>query len=83
MYDKTIGENLKTVGIKLALDYLEANPEENIPKILNWLDKCDKEGIIKNQLNAAHKTLENKDSNWYQLAVDVYKRQVPALHQWH
>ena len=49
-----------------ALDYLEKDPETNIPKIMEMVDKVTPDGWFAGQSNAIRHSIEAKD-NWYQL----------------
>ncbi|SHE96957.1 Radical SAM superfamily enzyme, MoaA/NifB/PqqE/SkfB family [Tissierella praeacuta DSM 18095] len=72
MRDKTIKENMKSYGLKIVLNYLDSDPDSNIPKIINWVEKFDKEGHISSQFNIVRKELENKEGNWYKLAESFW-----------
>lgn len=54
-----------------ALKYLEKNPETNIPKVMNLVDKIVPEGWYENQRAAFRKAIEEK-GNWYQLILKAY-----------
>ncbi len=72
MSEKTIVENLQTFGLKKVLNYLDSDPDSNIPKILDWVEKFDKEGTVKGQLNAFRNVVENPDGNWYKLIKSLW-----------
>lgn len=69
---RTISENLQSLGIKTALAYLESDPDKNLPKILNWLEKFDKNNTISTQLKVFHTVLDNPDNNWYKLIKSLW-----------
>lgn len=63
---------VKSFGVKQVLGYLDKDPEANIPKIIDWLEKnTPKDGIAKH-MPAARKVLDNKDGNWYKLIMKFY-----------
>lgn len=72
MNDKNIIENLQSIGLKKVLDYLDADPEKNIPRIIDWVEKFDKDGIVDRQLYSIKEVLDNPDSNWYKLAMSLW-----------
>ena len=72
MSSKTIVENLQSFGLKRVLDYLDNDPDKNIPRILDWVEKFDKEGIVKGQLNLIKNVFTEQDSNWYKLAKSLW-----------
>lgn len=63
---------LNTAGVKLAYSYLDSNPEKNIPKLLNWVDRLDSKDNLKGQRDAIRKVVEDKDNNWYKLILSVW-----------
>jgi hypothetical protein len=38
-----VKESIEAFGLRQVLNYLEDNPQQNIPKILTWLERLDKE----------------------------------------
>ncbi len=55
-----------------ALNYLEGNPEENIPKLMAMVDKHSPEGWFKGQRDAIRNVIEEKN-HWYQLILKIFK----------
>jgi len=71
--DKSVGESIKAFGLKKVLGYLDADPEKNITKLVDWLIKVDTEGKhVAPQALKAKRWLDDKDSNWYQLVKSLY-----------
>lgn len=71
--DKSIGESIKAFGLKRVLGYLDADPEKNISKLVDWLIKVDTDGKhVAPQAIKAKRWLDDKDSNWYQLVKSLY-----------
>ncbi len=62
---------LKNLGIKQAYNYLEKNPEENIPKLVNTLEKSYSGETFQKQIAVIKKSVEEKD-NWYQFMMKLY-----------
>lgn len=67
MAERTFTEVLKSAGMKKVLNYLEANPDENIPKVMNWINRFDRNGQIKSQREIITKVIQDPDNNWYRL----------------
>ena len=65
----TVNEKLEAFGIKKALDYLNDNPAENAPKVLNWVRKLDKDDYYHNAYDMVEEALKNPDNNWYKLIM--------------
>lgn len=61
-----------SVGLKFAYAYLDSNPEKNIPKLMDWMDRLDRKNTIEGQRKAIRKVIEEKDSNWYELIMSMW-----------
>ena len=70
-----------TATVTKALDYLEKDPETNIPKIMEMVDKVTPDGWYAGQRNAIRHSIEAKD-NWYQLILRMYQL-IIVLHLHH
>ena len=46
---------LRAFGISKALDYLERDPDANLPKLMDWLDKYTGERRIKTERSSQKK----------------------------
>lgn len=42
MAESTLKEKLEKFGIKTAINYLRKDPEKNLPKLMDMIDKADK-----------------------------------------
>ncbi len=70
--NKTIKEKVQSFGMKMVLDYLDTDPDKNIPKIIEWAEKFDRQGTIERQMNTVRNSIENKDGNWYKLVKSLW-----------
>jgi len=59
---KTFGEAIQTYGLKRVVSYMDKDPDKNIPKVLNWIDKV---GGVEVQAKTCRDAFENKDGVWY------------------
>ena len=59
-------------AIQQALSYLEKDPETNIPKLMDLVDKLVPADWYSSQRAAFRRTIAKKD-NWYQLIMKVYE----------
>ena len=68
-------ESLKKAGISTVYNYLEKDPEKNLPKLMDWVDRFAGSGpnSFPKQRAAIRNVIDNPDSNWYQLIVRVLK----------
>lgn len=69
----------KKAAMNKAYEILDKNPEENIPKILNWVEKFDSKGTISGQLAVVKNVLSDKNSNWYQLVMSLFNDIDPGV----
>jgi hypothetical protein len=44
MKGRNIRENLTAIGLKRVLSHLDSNPETNMPRIIDWMDRWFKPG---------------------------------------
>jgi len=72
MSEKTMWENLQAFGIKKALGYLDDDPDTNIPKLLEWVDRLDKNDTLAGQRRVFHEIIDNPDNNWYRLMKSLW-----------
>ena len=61
-----------SAAVTTALNYLEKDPETNIPKILELIDRAAPDGWYEGQRAAFRKAIAEK-SNWYQLILKAYE----------
>ena len=62
----------RNAAIAQALRYLEKDPETNIPKVMDLVDKFSPEGWYEGQRRAFRNSIAKKD-NWYELIMKVYQ----------
>lgn len=76
MADRTIKENIQAMGVKAVLKYLEKNPKENIPKILDWVVKFDERREHapdeKEPFKITRAALSDPDNNWFKLVMSLW-----------
>ncbi|MCD7736676.1 MAG: radical SAM protein, partial [Lachnospiraceae bacterium] len=59
--------------VKQALGYVEKDPEINIPKLMDLIDKYTPKDWYAGQRNAIRNAIKDKDNNWYQLIMRMYQ----------
>lgn len=72
MDNKTIKESMLSFGVKKAIGYLDNNPDQNIPKLIDWIEKFDKVGTIQPQLSAVREVIGDPQNNWYRLIKSLW-----------
>lgn len=68
----TIKDKAMSVGVKSILKYIEKNPEENIEKIIEWLEMADRDDAISPMLSVAKSALNDEDNNWRKLVISLF-----------
>lgn len=67
-----IAKIVQSVVVKEMLAFLEKDPENNIEKVINLLEKFDRRGRIERHLKAVKPALSDPDSNWRKLVLKLY-----------
>lgn len=60
------------LGMKKAYDYLEKDPEHNLPKLMDLLDKVLPKEMYRTQREVIRQILNEPDSNWMQLVRSLW-----------
>ncbi len=70
-----ISDTLKRMGISTAYDFIDKNPEQNLPKLMEWVDRFagDDPEYFGPQRAAFRKILDDPSSNWYQLIMRILR----------
>ena len=63
---------MQNFAINQALNYVKNNPEENIPKLMAFVDRHSPDGWYESQRAALRQAIEEK-GNWYQLTLKAYE----------
>ncbi len=67
-----VGDEIKKLGLMSMYTFLDRDPEENLPKLIDWLDKYTTKDVLVEQRALFREIIERKDSNWYQLLVSLF-----------
>ena len=70
-----IPKTLSKIGLKTAYGYIEKNPERNLPKLMEWVDKLAGDGpnSFPEQRDAFRTVINDPDNNMYQLIMNVFR----------
>ena len=70
-----LGNTMKKVALRTAFDYIGKNPEENMPKLMDWVDRFAGDGpeSFPVQRAAVRKVIEDPENNMYQLVMRIMK----------
>lgn len=71
MISKTLGK----VGLKTAYSYIEKNPERNLPKLMEWVDRLAGDGpdSFPVQRDAFRSVINDPGNNMYQLIMNIFR----------
>lgn len=70
--DRTLSENVKAFAVKRALGYLDKNPDENIPKLLDWVESFDFKGSLAPHCQAMRNVVNDSEGNWWRFAKSMW-----------
>ena len=59
---KSVKETMQAFAINKALDYIEGNPDENLPKLMELVDKFSPDGWYEGQRAAIRKVIQEKNT---------------------
>ena len=69
---RKVQDNIKAFAAKRVLDYMDKNPDENIPKVLDWLENHDRDNILTDQIKTIRSYIDSPDNNWYILLKSLW-----------
>jgi len=68
----SIKNKMQNFAVSQVLNYIEGNPEENIPKLMALVDRYTPDGWYGRQRDAIRRVIEEKN-NWYDLILRIYE----------
>lgn len=64
---------MKSFAMKQMYSYIDKDPDNNIPKLLDLLESSDKNGnSVSDQVKGIRSAIQDKDSNWYNLVKSLW-----------
>lgn len=67
-----LSAQLKAFGLTKVLDYLERDPDINLPKLMEWLERFTERKLPPHYQELFHNAMSNPENNWYQLIKSLY-----------
>ena len=67
-----IAAKIKGLGVKQVLNYLDKDPEKNLPKIMQWVDLVVKDDIFPTQRAMVREIIKDPDNNWYKFLKSLW-----------
>lgn len=68
----SVKETMQNFAINQALKYIGGNPEENLPKLMDLVNKVVPRNWYASQRKYVAQAIEEKN-NWYQLILKMYE----------
>jgi len=70
-----IPKTLSKLGLKTAFNYIEKDPERNLPKLMEWVDKLAGSGpdSFQEQRDAFRAVINDPNNNMYQLIMNIFQ----------
>ena len=66
-------EKAQAFAVKKALEYLDKDPETNLPKLIDWFEKFDVKGTLKQQVDIIRPVVSDPDNNWHKLVLSLWE----------
>lgn len=67
-----IKSNLQAIGLRKAYQYVDHDPQNNLPKIAEILNKYVPSGMLDGQIDVIKKALSHPENNWYQYVMGLW-----------
>lgn len=67
-----IKSNLQAAGLRKAYEYIDTDPQNHLPKIVDFVDRFVPSGILDAQLDTIKKVVGDPENNWYKYVVSFW-----------
>ena len=74
-----LSSHIKAYGISKALEYLDRDPEANLPKLMEWVDLFAGEDLFSKPRDTFRTVIRNQNNNWYQLILSLWSDIDPGV----
>lgn len=68
----SVSTKIQAAAVKQLYSYLDKDPEQNIPKLMEKLSALDKEGGIAGQLKTIAKNISDPEGNWFKFLTSLW-----------
>lgn len=72
-------EKVEIFAVKKALNYMDKNPKENLPKLMDWFDRFDVKNTLRAEREAIRMAASDPDNNWYKLIMSLWEDVDPGV----
>jgi MoaA/NifB/PqqE/SkfB family radical SAM enzyme len=67
-----LSDSAKRLGLNSVYKYLEKNPRENLPKVMDFVDKITPGDVMKSQRDTFRRVLNDPDNNWNKMICSLW-----------
>ena len=67
-----VKEMIEAFSLKKVIEYLDSNPDENIPKVIDWIERFDTSHEYATAYRLAREALSDPSNNWNILMKSLY-----------
>ena len=68
-----VTDMLRRITMAKAYEFLDRDPDQNIPRLVDWLEKLDRSKDIAGPLSKLKEYADNPNSNWFRLAHSFWE----------
>lgn len=68
----SVKDSVIRAGLMKAYDYVKKDPEQNIPKVMGFLDTVLPQDVLGVQRNAIRQVVGDPQNNWYRLLMSLF-----------
>jgi MoaA/NifB/PqqE/SkfB family radical SAM enzyme len=72
MSEFNLKETLQAQGVKMALNLIKGDPEKNLPKLMHWVDRLDRNDDLLPVRKEVWRILNDPDDIWHQYINDLW-----------
>lgn len=72
-------EKAQIFAVRKALEYMDKDPVDHIPKLVDWMETFDVKDTLKEEIKAVRAIVDDKNSNWYQLIMSLWQDIDPGV----
>lgn len=65
-------ESLQAKGLSMALNMLRSEPEKNLPKLMDWIDRIAPGQVMEPQRAKIREIINDKDNPWYHFLLSLW-----------
>lgn len=72
MNERSIIESMKAFGVEKALDMTRTQPERNIPRLMEWVDRIAPKNSLVPQRAAVREMIKDENNPWCKFIMSLW-----------